>query len=108
MIRSKRVLHNIHITPSMNLLRFSEVSFECLRKVKIPILTPSGVPKIILDLYLVDANIPVLLCMYVINIENLADGTSVNTLTSRKIIGSRDGKKVFFTVSLYLCVEKNV
>lgn len=53
--------------PSRNRLPFAEVTFESLGKVKILILTPSGVTKIIVDVDVLDEKITEFLGMYVID-----------------------------------------
>ena len=51
--------------------RFADASFESLGRVKIPLVTPSGVPPVYFTLDVVSANVPVLLGMDVLDSEDL-------------------------------------
>ena len=88
-------IYNRKIKPSRNRLRFADAVYESLGSVSIPLKTPAGTPKILVELDIVQADVPALLGLDILDKESLTPCTVSNRLYKRTRHTTDDGKEVF-------------
>ena len=79
------------IVPSTNRFRFGDVTFESRGKVSLPMKTSTGVTPILVEMDIVDADVPALLGMDVLDRECLAADKVQNHLIRKYSIGKGSG-----------------
>ena len=94
-ICTKFGIHERHIKPSNERFSFADHSYPSLGKVSIPPKTPIRAPKIIVVLDMVEADIPPLLGMDLLDREELCADTTVNHLAKRTKIECPDGRNIY-------------
>ena len=94
-ILNENGVYKRHIRPSQNRFRFANSVFESRGKITIPLRTPLGIPPVNVDLDIVDADIPALLGMDVMDRELLTPCTITNRLIRKTPQVDSDGTKNF-------------
>lgn len=83
------------IRPSNRRFRFGDVSHRSKGKIRLAMETPPGIRSIQVDLDIVDARVPALLGMDVLDREKLIPDTLNDRLARRSAVKSPDGKTVY-------------
>ena len=71
---------------SPNRFRFADTSYNSLGKVSLPLATPPSGPPIVAEMDIVNADIPALLGLHVLDREALMANTVANRLTRRSLV----------------------
>ena len=87
--------HHRQIRPSSNRFRFGDETFESLGKISLPLATPRGAPRILVDFDIVQADVPALLGMDVLDREELVADTVFHRLAHRAAYDIEDGRKMY-------------
>lgn len=88
-------LHRRRILPSRNRFRFADAVYESLGRISIPLSVPRGIPQVFVELDIVDADIPALLGMDVMDKESLTHCTVSNRLIKRIVHKDSNGTEIF-------------
>lgn len=83
-------VHNRRTRPSGNSFRFADAVYKSLGKISIPLHTPAGIPNIPVEVDIVEADIPALLGLDVLDEESLTPCTVSNRLIKRMPIKRAD------------------
>lgn len=88
-------IHQRNIHKSSRRFRFGDESFPSLGRISLPLGTPPGVKPIFVDFDIVQADIPPLLGMDVLDREELVADTVFNRLARRSVSTQEDGATVY-------------
>lgn len=88
-------MHERKIFPSRNRFRFADAVYESSGRVMLPLFTPPGASKVIVEMDIVTADILALLGMDVLDKESLAPCTVSNRLVKRVLHKRPDGKNIY-------------
>ena len=88
-------MHRRNICRSAHRFRFEDESFQSLGRISLPLATPPGVKPILDDFDIVQANIPPLLGMDVLDREKLVADTVFNRLARRSAKELEDGRLTY-------------
>lgn len=86
--------HNRRISPSGIRFLFADTVYQSRGEVTLFLKTPSGIPKVMIELDIVDADIPALLGMDVLDKESLTPCTITNRLIHKAKGTTMDGKDI--------------
>ena len=75
--------HHRKIRASGNSFRFGDENFESLGQISLPLPTPNGTPRVMVDFDIVQADVPALLGMDILDREELVADTVFNRLAHR-------------------------
>lgn len=81
--------------PSNNRFRFADAVYESLGRTSLPLRTPPGIPAIMVEMDVVNADIPALLGMDLLDKESLTPCTVSNRLAKRVPIIDKEGNKAY-------------
>lgn len=87
--------HHRGIMRSRSRFRLADSVVESLGHISIPLRTPTGVPTIMVELDVVEADIPALLGIYILDKESLSVCTVLNRLVKKLRHISKDGKEIY-------------
>ena len=88
-------MHRRKICRSAHRFRFGDESFQSLGRISLPLATPPGVKPILVQFDIVQANIPPLLRMNVLDREKLVADTVFNRLARRSANELEDGRMTY-------------
>lgn len=86
--------HDRQIRPSVNSFRIAYTVYQSMGKITIPLHTPTGIPNIPVELYIVEADIPAFLGPNVLEEESLAPYTVSDRLKT-KVPVKRAGENMY-------------